>query len=614
MRFFLLLFFPFFLFANDYLSELKQIAIDKNISQMSEWQSLLGFRQSLFGKKSVIDDERFFFAADGKTDPEAELQATIDSFFAGHFENNSSIDSRCVFTARYDFLKRALPIDETRLAPVECDGFDLWYRSVSGDRLIITFSAAYMNNPASMFGHSFLRIDKHDKVNPLTSYSLNYAAKVPDEENGLLFIVRGLLGGYEGYFSVIPYAEKAKEYANQENRDMWEYELNFTRAEIDKMLLHAWELHFFYRDYYFLRENCSFVLLELLEYAKPELHLSDRFGIYAAPIDTVRDLVQTPNMLRRAEFRPSLNTRITAAAKELDDHTAAIALARGTVDPQTVAAESDRKQAAKSFDLALSYLEYLYNSDAIDGETYKKRDFRLMSSRATLGRSEPPTIVPPARPDSGHRISRLAIGGGYDSSDHASANLRIRPAYHDLVDPIAGFSNGSGISAFDLWLEHSDDRSFVRRFTLLNVESYTPRSQFFSPISWRFGASYESQNRGDRLVSASGGAGFSWGGERALLYLLGETELGADKRLHKGYELYAGGAAGALFSPASWWRSRAEIAAQWDASNEWAWRRQAKVEQSFTIGANKALRLETSHTKTKREEFNEALLFIDLFF
>ena len=50
---------------------------------------------------------------------------------------------------------------------------------------------------------------------------------------------------------MLPYYEKIKEYSNLENRDIWEYSLEFTPDEVERMLLHLWELKDIYTDYYF---------------------------------------------------------------------------------------------------------------------------------------------------------------------------------------------------------------------------------------------------------------------------------------------------------------------------------------------------------------------------
>ena len=80
---------------------------------------------------------------------------------------------------------------------------------------------------------------------------------------------------------------KVQAYRDIENRDMWEYRLNLTPAQIDRLLMHAWELGNAYFDYFFFKENCSYHILSLLEYADPTLHLRDHFHFWTIPADTV---------------------------------------------------------------------------------------------------------------------------------------------------------------------------------------------------------------------------------------------------------------------------------------------------------------------------------------
>ena len=155
-----------------------------------------------------------------------------------------------------------------------------------------------------MFGHTLLRIDRpnQDERTRLISYAVNFAADTgPDQ--GLAFAVLGLTGGYRGYFSMRPYYEMVKMYSDIENRDIWEYQLNFNRQEIDLMIEHLWELEDQYADYYFFSTNCSYALLSLLDVARPGLRLTEEFPVYALPVDTVRAVVEQRGMLHKAVFQ-----------------------------------------------------------------------------------------------------------------------------------------------------------------------------------------------------------------------------------------------------------------------------------------------------------------------
>jgi hypothetical protein len=88
-----------------------------------------------------------------------------------------------------------------------------------------------MNNPASMFGHTFLRVDKNREgpEQTLLNYGVNYAANVDTKNvNALAYAFEGLFGFFRGTFTLFPYYAKVQEYSNWESRDLWEYELDFT--------------------------------------------------------------------------------------------------------------------------------------------------------------------------------------------------------------------------------------------------------------------------------------------------------------------------------------------------------------------------------------------------
>lgn len=85
-----------------------------------------------------------------------------------------------------------------------------------------------------------------------------------------------------------PYYKLVRTYSDLESRDLWEYRLNLTPAQLQRLLEHAWELRDIHFDYYFFRENCALQqLLTLLETLIP-LMLSDRFTLWTLPADTLR--------------------------------------------------------------------------------------------------------------------------------------------------------------------------------------------------------------------------------------------------------------------------------------------------------------------------------------
>ena len=102
-----------------YLQELLEIANKKQLHQHRYWHLLLHYRQNFLGGfTSEIDDPGFFLSKNGKTNPEAELYATLSNFFSDDVVGRSQQVPQCAFIARYHWLRKHLQFDETRL-PVQ---------------------------------------------------------------------------------------------------------------------------------------------------------------------------------------------------------------------------------------------------------------------------------------------------------------------------------------------------------------------------------------------------------------------------------------------------------------------------------------------------------------
>lgn len=302
-----------------------------DVAQGRYWQLLLHYKDNMFGHtRSLADGMEFFLSPQGKTDPEAELRADIEAFASkdrkvGPLKQHP----QCAFPERYRYLKEKLHLNTPDVA---CREYREWIARFNPQGATLVFASAYLNNPASMFGHTFLRIDSKPRAgqshkNDLLDYGINYAAKTGDD-GGITFAVLGLIGGYPGFFSLLPYFDKVNEYSDVESRDLWEYPLHLNAEQIQRMLAHVWELGTTYFDYFFFDENCSYHLLSLLEVANPDWHLTDAFFYWVIPGDTVRVLKATPGVLGEPAYRPSLQRRLQTRLtllneKEKNEFTAA---------------------------------------------------------------------------------------------------------------------------------------------------------------------------------------------------------------------------------------------------------------------------------------------------
>lgn len=509
-----------------YLDELIARAEAQGLAEAPEWRTLGHYRPDLLGSghHSLIDSDGFFFAADGRTEPGSELVATLRAFFAPAVDDAAGHQHpQCAFAARYRWLGSRLDFDPRLLPEQPCPELDAWLATIDATSVTLIFPTAYLNNPASMFGHTLLRFDRPDQTEAtrLLSFAVNYGAET-GSDNGILFAVLGLTGGYHGTYSVEPYYNLVKRYSDIENRDIWEYQLDFSPAEVERMLTHLWELRNQYSDYYFFDENCSYQLLFLLDAARPGLGLVDDFDFHVIPVDSVRSVLARQGLLRRTVYRPSGETRLRhdLAAMTPDERVLAQGLAAGEIGPDAVARSglSPPRQAAV-LELAEASVTHELRTGDLERDLAAGRARSLLAARSRLEEKadQPPVPVPGTRPDQGHGSARLAAGLGVRDGNVFQA-LRLRPVYHDLLDPTGGFVPGAGIAFLDTELRHyqGDSDLVLERLTAVRISSMTPRDELIRPISWRLDVGLErlhvqdSGTAGALVAVAGGGAGLGY--------------------------------------------------------------------------------------------------------
>jgi len=536
--------------ANDYLDELIQQARTLRLAEQQEWYDLLHYhlRDDGLGVYSLADSRNFFNAENGKYDSAAELEATLGAFFSNIKESDTEQNPQCAFIARYQWLKAKLHFDSKRLPENSCRRFHNWYKAINPEQVTMIFPAAYVNNPSSMFGHTLLRVDmpNQDERTRLASYAINYAAETK-ETNGVVFATKAIVGGYPGFFSIMPYYEKVKEYSDLENRDIWEYQLNLNAAEIRRLLEHAWELGPVRFDYFFFDENCSYQLLALLDVARPGMELHKHFPGWAIPSDTVRVALREKNMLKKAIYRPSSLTLLKHQLQQLDgtEQQLALDLSQGTLAPDASAlSHLDDQRKAMVLESAYDYLQYQFNTGKWERSEASQRSLRLLRARSRLALQQTvvPLPVPAVRPEQGHDTARLALYHGWNENE-AITDIYLRPAYHDLLDADGGYQQGAQIDFFDLQFRHlhKQDKTTLESFTLVDIVSLTPRNRFFDPISWHVSTGLEhftlpQSGKRPLLFSVRGGGGPSYRlGSHQLASFMLDAALLADNTLPDGY-------------------------------------------------------------------------------
>ncbi len=453
----------------------------KSIAKSEEWLRLLYYKHHWFrGHQSALDGSDFFFSKNSE-DPYEELVATVKAFEDGKQGVGKKKQAAvCAFPLRRLFLEKVM---KKKFPDFPCTDRDDFLKKIQARRAYLVFATAYTGNPASMFGHSFLKLESGESSS-LLDWSINYAAMVPEDENPFAFAYFGLTGGYSGQFTLVPYYMKVEEYGLSEGRDLWEYELNFDSKELERLLNAIWEIetnsHY---DYFFFDENCSLQLLTLLEVVKPDWDISGYF-LHMIPGESVKTVAQLPGAIRNVRMRPSLERRLRLSVARLN------------------AAERESFEKGKEgiFDSStpnsLEALGFYFQAEKKrEGEAWKREPMyrELLQKLSQAPRPEPLEIDGKnTRPDLSHGAYAISLGPTWQHHESRAwgGELGIRFAYHQFLDSDAGYLPHSEVLFPHFLFQWRDSKFALKQFEAFSLISLQPWSLIKKPFSWRTKGGY----------------------------------------------------------------------------------------------------------------------------
>jgi hypothetical protein len=483
------------------------------------WRRLLHYEDN--PHQSAIDNRSFFLDANGSKDPHAELATTINLMTRNQpvIKDGKAIDPICTFPARAFYLQHFAKI---RLPDADCPELRSWRDQLNIKSLSIVFAASYASNAASMFGHTFLKInldtDKYGEMEHphLLDYGLAFFAAA-DSSEGARYVLKGLSGGYDGFYVIQPYYELLNQYVFIEGRDLWEYELALDDEKKQLLQLHLWELtHLASTPYYFTHKNCSSMLAGILELLFENANIKDHFGLFAYPSDLIR-AVAKELPYRKIHYRPSIRNRLATRWAALNREEKDEVLREWNQKSSPIASKSP---AVLDTLLDLVTLDKA-KKELNEQSAVREREKLLLRARSQYERSQP--LLPQSQngdPLDAHGASRIAIGMAQKGAN-SGLGLELRYGWHGLLDPEEGFSPYYQLNIFDLaYYRSTADKGSRERYQLkiADIVSYAPTTPYESLWSWTMqGGISKEQDEPELYFESSVGKAWELNGQRSSL-------------------------------------------------------------------------------------------------
>ncbi len=449
-----------------------------------QWLKLVHYEKKMIGGYvSQADGKDFFLSPHGKNSPEAELEELLLAISTGTTPESQNVF--CRFPARIRWLeKQGYSFSASKPS---CPDLEEFRKKVSAKSIYVVFSSYFLSNPASSFGHTFIRLGRSDSFNSsneLLDTGVSYSAETGAAGMGT-YIVKGLLGGFPGEFQAVPYYDKVQEYNNSEMRDLWSYKLNFTQEEIDFVVDHLWELDQTHFDYYFIDENCSYHMLTLLEAARPELNLTEQLsGFYVIPADTLKvieksGLIQSVS-LRPSDERTSLHLKNSLSSRDLE-------LLPKVIQDPSIAKKYEMKRAAELLDASLLQFEMMNSKKILEEDPKTLKQYRLLMltrSKVPIRSSQPNyDYLLENAPHKGHASRRLRVSN-LVRDNKTWGTIGVRGALHDVLDREISYIPKTSLEMLELVIRTDGNNLQLEEYTLLNLLNLKDFTDAENSLSW----------------------------------------------------------------------------------------------------------------------------------
>ena len=490
------------------------------------WRRLLHF-ESGEQISSVLTDS-FFLSDEGRSNPRAELTATLSAYFQTDVSGDAH--PRCRFPARYYWLSHQLELPGYKPGQ-HCPNLQAWGLFEKVHSVSLLMVSGYLGNPASTFGHSLLKfnMDNPGDAPSLFEPTVNYGAAVPQQVNPLLYMLRGVTGGYEGGFSDYYFYTQDLIYSRREFRDMWEYRLALTDYQRILLGLHVWEILGEKFKYYFFDRNCGFRLAELLDLVVEE-ELLDGAGWWYAPVDLFHKIdainrkrlrADKPKFITSVAYIPSARRKLFYELSGLHDSEIRILNQMlveeyAFIDRRFEVLATDRQIAMLNGMLAIQNYQDMAIGPHLSSARQARRQRLLIARLKRPAQQVVPVPVPfMASPTQGYRPIRVGVGLGASDENDVFALFKWSPYNHELV----GYNTLEGgelvVADLEVGVDGGSRQAFLSRFDiirLLNLHALPMRVIEEHNLSWqlRLGIDRQGLHGGVYNATAGFGAGRAW--------------------------------------------------------------------------------------------------------
>lgn len=514
-------------------------ALKRGLAQHPVWLQLLEYSEG--GAESEIESEEFFLTPAGKSDPRAELIASIAAFSEPAETDKADRHAQCRFPARYFWLAQQLPELATVAPAIRCRAVENWIKADQFRSVSVIMVSGFYGSPAASFGHALIKLNNGEQAlkRGLLDKGANFGAVIPAEDSLPTYVYKGLFGHYHGGFGNSNFYLQDRLYARVQSRDMWEYELELPEDKQRLLALHLWEVTGKIFRYFFLRQNCAYRIARLLELGIGESLTTTPHRPYPPSLLfhqlALRNEQSEKPLIRQIRHIPSPKRILSDRFKKLTPvqrrQARQFIKSGGSEEPLLLTgadqiAVSDALLDYYNYQLALEGNETDENLRQANQAALKLR----LKQAADIQQAALSTPEPYAPPSQGTRPIRFGIGSSH--SDQASDVISLQATLFDNALLSRNGPLGSMLRIADIEMRHSDERAlYLNRLAIGGAQNLRHIRASFpgeSRLAWRLGAALQQKSLACNTClefEARGGAGSAFISQHFSSYFMADALL-----------------------------------------------------------------------------------------
>lgn len=448
--------------TNKDVDRLMEKAIAEEIYKLPGWSALL---HSKNGYTNISDPQ--FLLSYRNFSLASELKQTINFLYEGNPNNV------CRFPARYYWLRQHLDIPEL---PLDACPDVLEFRQKSPlNNISIVFASESVSQPASMLGHSFLKLSGKDNQGKEVTHAITFYTDV-NTYNLPKLLFDSLIIGKQGYFALAPYAEMQQRYVDNEQRNLWEYTLLLNDFQIELIRLHLLELKDTKLTYFFQKYNCATLLnfvLSLTDKSMPDnvwwLTPKDliKNAQHAGLINSTRIVTPSRWLYRAIATQIPLQTQRTIRQK----------IIQGEIDNNFF--EPNNEASFIQLELARAYNQYAYHAKELNNSVWAENENSLSKIKEHFFTDMLLSSNDKKNPINTPEDRQVSLSTQNDNGEQ-SLILTALPVSHTLLDDNRGYAAESSLQLFSTSLKapFSGGQLSLNQLVFFDMKSLMPYDEF----------------------------------------------------------------------------------------------------------------------------------------